>query len=500
MTAAVEADMNLRELFPGLAPAAPSIDVVDIATHSAEVVPGGLFIACAGTRGHGLAFLGDALRHGARAVAWEPASDVRSPALPGEVCGVVVPQLRQRLGEVANRFFASPSSGLSVAGITGTNGKTTVAWLLLQALAALGRRTAYTGTLGHGIGTQLRSDALTTPGCITFHRRLREFADAGVSHVAAEVSSHALDQGRVDGVAFRSVAFTNLSRDHLDYHGDLGSYSRAKARLFLEFSPVSAVVNVGDAFGRELAGRISHGTRQLTVSAAANDAAAPPAMLRARRVADEARGQRVVIEHGGERAEFVAPLLGAFNVENLAVAAGLLLAEGFSLQESAEALAASTAPPGRMQLIAAARGPRVVVDFAHTPDALRRVLEALRGHADGRLWCVFGCGGERDAGKRPMMGAIARELADRVIVTDDNPRREDPDAIVAAVLAGAGRGPAVEVIRDRAAAIRHAIGAAAPGDVVLVAGKGHESTQIVGDEAQPFSDQAVASAALAERS
>ena len=498
MMAAAEPEMELRHLFPGLA-TVPPLDVVDVATHSGEVVPGGLFLACAGARAHGLEFIADALRRGARAVAWEPTGKVSAPSLPREVFGLAVPGLRQRLGDIANRFFASPSTSLSVAGITGTNGKTTVAWLVVQALERLGRRAAYMGTLGYGMGTEILPDPLTTPGCITVHRRLRQLVDAGARHVAAEVSSHALDQGRVDGVAFRIAAFTNLTRDHLDYHGDLESYGRAKARLFLDTGAATAVVNVGDAFGRELAARLPDGTQLVPVSASGSDAACAPALLQAWRVAGATGGQRIVLGTGSERADFVSPLLGAFNVENLAVAAGILLAEGFPLRDIAAALAACAAPPGRMQLIGAGpQAPRVIVDFAHTPDALRRVLEALRAHASARIWCVFGCGGDRDAGKRPVMGAIARELADCIVVTDDNPRFEDPDAIVAAVLEGAGSGPGVEVIRDRAAAIRHAIRSAGREDIVLIAGKGHESMQIVGSEARPFSDQAVAGAALAE--
>jgi UDP-N-acetylmuramoyl-L-alanyl-D-glutamate--2,6-diaminopimelate ligase len=299
-------------------------------------------------------------------------------------------------------------------------------------------------------------------------------------------------------VRFSAVAFTNLSRDHLDYHGDLDSYGRAKARLFLESGAATAVINVGDSFGRDLARRLPPGKRLVSVSASGSDVPAAPAMLQAWRLAGDERGQRIALAFAGERAQFVTPLLGAFNVENLAVAAGLLCAEGLPLDEAAAALQTCAPPPGRMQVLGSGQGPRVVVDFAHTPDALRRSLEALRAHCSGKLWCVFGCGGDRDAGKRPEMGAIARELADRVVVTDDNPREEDPDAIVRAILAGAGSSLGVEVIRDRAAAIRHAIRCAASGDIVLVAGKGHESVQITGSESRPFSDQAVASAALAE--
>jgi UDP-N-acetylmuramoyl-L-alanyl-D-glutamate--2,6-diaminopimelate ligase len=492
MTPAARTDMDLRHLFPGMAPAPPPLDVVDIATHSAEVVPGGLFIACAGTRAHGLRFIADALRHGARAVAWEPAAGTAAPVLPEGVWGVPVPGLGGRLGEVADRFFAHPSAEVPVIGITGTNGKTTVAWLVAQALGRLGQAAGYMGTLGYGLGAELRPDPLTTPGCVTVHRRLRELVRAGARHVAMEVSSHALDQGRVDGVAFRIVAFTNLSRDHLDYHGDMANYGRAKQRLFTR-AAASAVINVRDAFGAALASAVGGATRLVTV-AAPRAGETSSAALQARRVA----GDRVRLALGAERVEFATPLAGDFNVENLAVAAGILVAEGFGLEDAGAALSAAAAPPGRMEPVPSARGPRVIVDFAHTPDALERVLGALRPAPPGRLWCVFGCGGNRDAGKRETMGAVARRLADQVVVTDDNPRHEDPEAIVAAVLRGTGRDAAVAVIRDRAAAIRHAIHSAARCDTVLVAGKGHETGQIVGDDVRPFSDRAVASAALAE--
>ncbi len=495
MMAAAETDMELSQLFPGLVPAPPSLDVPDIATHSAEVVPGGLFLACAGSRDHGLRFLGDALDHGAGAVAWEPQPALPPPGLPAGVVGLPVPGLRRELGGIANRFFARPSAGISVTGITGTNGKTTVAWLLAQALGHLGQRAGYMGTLGYGSVIALRPEPLTTPGCVTVHRHLRELADAGLDDVAMEVSSHALDQGRVDGVAFRITAFTNLSRDHLDYHGDLASYGRAKQRLFLESGAATAVINLGDAFGRELAGRLPAGMRLVGVAATPGQGAA----VEISPLAGGRPGRRLRLEVEGSGVEFDSLLLGTFNLENLALAAGILHAQGFAPAAIATALATCQAPPGRMQVLSSGAGPRVVVDFAHTPDALRRVLEALREEAPARLWCVFGCGGDRDAGKRPLMGAVARELADRLVVTDDNPRSEDPDAIVAAILEGAGSGPQVEVIRDRAAAIRHAVGMAARDDVVLIAGKGHEAVQIVGHEARAFSDQAVAGAALAGR-
>lgn len=492
----VSADMDLQAIFPQLEPPAPPMDVIDITTHSDDVVAGGLFMACAGRSGHGLRFLGRALDRGARAVAWEPRGTLEPPQLPDGVCGLQVPFLGDQLGQIANRFFGSPSAEVSVTGITGTNGKTTVAWLLAQAFGRLGRPAGYIGTLGWGLDARMHDAGLTTPDCITLHRRLRELADGGATDVALEVSSHALDQRRTAGIAFRTVAFTNLSRDHLDYHADMADYGRAKERLFLDGGATTAVINVDDEFGRALAAKLPASMRLIAVSAGAGGS--PTAAVRASTLACAGPGMRIALHSAGEQTEFTTALAGGFNVENLVITAGILLAAGFGLDRIGGALALCSAPPGRMEVIAAERGPRVVVDFAHTPDALARVLSALRAPAPARLWCVFGCGGERDAGKRETMGRVARRLADHVIVTDDNPRHEDPEAIIAAVLRGTGRGAAVQVIRDRAAAIGHAIAAARSGDVVLIAGKGHEAVQIVGNEQRVFSDQVVARAALAD--
>lgn len=494
----VAADMDLRAIFPQLEPPAPPVDVIDIATHSDDVVAGGLFMACAGRGGHGLRFLGRALERGARAVAWEPRDVLDPPRLPDGVCGLQVPLLGDRLGEIANRFFGDPSAEVSVTGITGTNGKTTVAWLLTQALDRLGRAAGYIGTLGWGSGDRVRDTGLTTPDCVTLHRRLRELAAGGATDVAVEVSSHALDQKRTAGVTFRTVAFTNLSRDHLDYHADMASYGRAKERLFLDSGAATAVINLDDEFGRALAAQLPAATRLVAVSA--GGAGAGAATVRAGILPGGGAGMRIALYSAGEQTGFTTALAGGFNVENLAITAGILLSAGFGLERIGAVLAGCSAPPGRMEVITAERGPRVVVDFAHTPDALARVLSALRAPAPSRLWCVFGCGGERDSGKREAMGRVARSLADCIIVTDDNPRHEDPEAIVAAVLRGTGTGSTVRVMRDRAAAIGHAIAAARSGDVVLIAGKGHEAVQIVGDEQRTFSDQAVARAALAGRS
>jgi UDP-N-acetylmuramoyl-L-alanyl-D-glutamate--2,6-diaminopimelate ligase len=493
MIPATDRDMDLHALFKGLGTEAPALDVVDITLDSRTAVRDGLFIACRGTRQHGLDFVGDALRAGVGAVAWEPTGALRPPELPAGVVNLAVPALRDRLGEVANRFFARPSEALQVTGITGTNGKTTTAWLVTQAIGHLGGSAGYLGTLGQGLAGKLRPAALTTPDCISFHRQLRELADAGAGYAVAEVSSHALDQDRVAGVCFATVAFTNLTRDHLDYHPDLAAYGAAKARLFA-LGAGTAVINLDDAFGRVLAGRLPARTRLIGVTR--REAAG--ATLHGTLAGTTPEGLVLELRSGAQTARLASSLWGSFNAENLLVAAGILIANGQSLEASAAALARAVAPPGRLERVPAAPGrPAVLVDFAHTPDALGKALAAVREHCAGEVWCVFGCGGDRDRGKRAPMGTVAVAGADRVIVTDDNSRSEDPQQIIADILSGITSLDRLQVVPDRADAIARAIRSAGPADAVLIAGKGHETVQITGQGQRPFSDVAVAKAALA---
>jgi len=502
MTPDTDCHMDLQALFKGLGTEAPALDVVDLTLDSRTAVRDGLFIACRGTRQHGLDFVGDALRAGVGAVAWEPVGSLRPPELPSGVVNIAVPALRDRLGEVANRFFARPSEALRVIGITGTNGKTTTAWLVAQAIGELGGGVGYLGTLGHGrIGHggpgPLHPAALTTPDCISFHRQLREFADAGAGYAVAEVSSHALDQERVAGVRFATVAFTNLTRDHLDYHPNLAAYGAAKARLFA-LGADTAVINLDDAYGRELAGRLPARTRLVGVTLGTTPGDAAGAALHGTLAGVVPDGLVLELRSGTQSARLVSGLWGSFNAENLLVAAGILIANGWPLAESAAALGRVAAPPGRMERVPAASGqPAVLVDFAHTPDALRKALAAVREHCTGKVWCVFGCGGDRDRGKRATMGEVAIKGADRVIVTDDNPRSEDPQQIIADILSGTSSLEHLQVVPDRGDAIARAIRSAGPGDAVLIAGKGHETVQISGQTRRPFSDVAVATAALA---
>ncbi|NLG76179.1 MAG: UDP-N-acetylmuramoyl-L-alanyl-D-glutamate--2,6-diaminopimelate ligase [Xanthomonadaceae bacterium] len=494
---------NLATLLQGIAPErAPSAHVSDLTLDSRQVEAGGAFVALTGLRTHGLAFLEQALSRGAAAVLWEPAAGVAAPRLPVGVIGVRVPDLTRQLGTIADRFFDAPSSEIRIAAVTGTNGKTTIAYMLAEALEKLGIDAAYTGTLGFGRVGAVRARSHTTPDCITVHRELAELRDDGVRSVAMEVTSHALVQQRVAGVRFDAALFTNLTRDHLDYHGTFEAYGEAKARLFEWPTLKHAIVNLDDPFGATLTQRV-RGTA-LTVygreSLATTDVSSEACYVRATHVVAEPVGLSIEIDSAWGRGRLHSRLIGAFNVDNVLAVLAALLGFDVPLRDALQTIEQGTAPPGRMEMLIAPGKPLVVVDYAHTPDALDKALRAVRAHSTGKLHCVFGCGGERDVGKRPLMGSIAETQADAVIVTDDNPRGEDGDAIVAAILDGMREPTKAHVQRDRAAAIELAIARAAPGDAVLIAGKGHENYQIVGSTRRHFSDREVALAALGRTS
>ena len=483
--------MPLSQLLAGQPALPPGFDpvIAGLSADSRDLPAGGAFVALAGERTHGL-------RHapaGAAAVLFEPPApgDLDLPAN-----AISVPGLRGRQGELASRFFGAPSKTLCVTGVTGTNGKTSTVQLLAQSLALDGAVAGSIGTLGAGLHGRIEAGERTTPDVISVHRLLARLRDEGASHVAMEVSSHALAQGRVDEVAFRVAVFTNLTRDHLDFHGSMQAYGEAKARLFAWPGLQAVVVNLDDPFGAALADRLSEGVRRIGVSARGLETAS----LQARAVTLRPEGLRFVLAEGGQALPVASPLLGRFNVDNLLAVAGVLRALDWPLAKVAAMLGRLSPVGGRMSRAGGHDGqPLVVVDYAHTPDALQQALASLREHTPGRLTCVFGCGGERDAGKRPQMAAIAEAGADVVVVTDDNPRNEDGDAIVAGILAGFVRPGQARVQRDRALAIREAIAAALPGDVVLVAGKGHEPYQDIGGVKHPFDDLQVARTALEAR-
>ncbi|MGN6281536.1 UDP-N-acetylmuramoyl-L-alanyl-D-glutamate--2,6-diaminopimelate ligase [Frateuria sp.] len=462
--------------------------ICGLSLDSRQVRPGEAFVALHGTRAHGIAFAAEAVARGAALVLAE------APAVAGFTPGVPVlwiDDLHARLGEIAARFHDHPSRALRVVGVTGTNGKTSTVQLITQALSRLGHTAASIGTLGAGLYGALDDGERTTPDAISVQRLLAQFRDQDATHVAMEVSSHALQQGRVGAVDFEVAAFTNLTRDHLDYHGTMEAYGAAKAKLFAWPGLKAAAINVDDAFGRTLADRIPSSVRALRTSVAG------PADVSATAVVTSAEGLAFELATPWGTHAIRSALLGRFNVANLLAVVACLGALGEPFARIVEAVESLAPVNGRMSRLGGdGRHPLVVVDYAHTPDALEQALAALRAHCAGRLICVFGCGGERDAGKRPQMGAIAERLADVAIVTDDNPRGEDGGAIVTQIRAGMRHPAAIE--RDRAAAIGMAIAQAGADDVVLIAGKGHETYQEGAAGKRPFDDLAVARAALAQ--
>jgi len=484
---------RLDHLLQGIAEtkAVGPIVICGLALDSRKVRRGDAFFALRGTRGHGIDFAHGAVQRGASVVLAEaPApAELEDPGVPV----LWIDGLHAFVGEIASRFFGRPSEAMRVMGVTGTNGKTSTVQLLAQALEHLGHRAATIGTLGAGLHGQLREGERTTPDAIAVQQLLAEFRRDGASHVAMEVSSHALEQGRVAATAFELAAFTNLTRDHLDYHGSMEAYGAAKARLFMWPGLKAAAINIDDAFGRELAHKLPAGVRAWRLSSAGDQ----QADIVASDIVTSAEGVAFIVSTPWGEKQIHSRLLGRFNVANLLTVIGCLAALGESFARIVGAVEALEPVNGRMNRIGGLHGlPLVVVDYAHTPDALEQALKALRAHCSARLICVFGCGGERDAGKRPQMGEIAERVADVAIVTDDNPRGEDGDAIVAQILAGMTRPQAAIVQRDREAAIRSALKMARTGDVVLIAGKGHETYQEGAGGKRAFDDMAIARIAL----
>ncbi len=461
--------LTLAALLRDLASVPTALDrvVLDITLDSREVGPGSCFIALSGTRKHGMHYIGDALARGATAILCD---DEVVPAV-SSVPVIAVRDLRNHLGLLAARCFDSPASALAVYAVTGTNGKTTVSHLLAQALTTLGAGCGYIGTLGAGRPGALSATANTTPDVISINRWLARFRDDGCTAATVEASSHALAQDRLADIPLAAAAFTNLGHDHLDYHGSLAHYAAAKRRLFACADLAAAVINVDDACGREIAAGLAAGLERWTVSSRGT------ARLRATAVATHADGSEFELVTAGASAHITSPLTGRFNVDNLLVIAALLLATDHRFVDVCATIPTLTAVPGRMQACGTtAAGARVVVDYAHSPDSLTAVLASLRELGPERLIVVFGCGGDRDRSKRPLMGHAAEHAADLVVITSDNPRTEDPAAIAGEIMAGMQTEPAA-VIDDRRAAIVWAITTAAAGDIVLIAGKGHESTQ-----------------------
>jgi UDP-N-acetylmuramoyl-L-alanyl-D-glutamate--2,6-diaminopimelate ligase len=472
------------------------VPVSRIRSDSRRVERGDVFAAYPGTRADGRAFIGDAMARGAGGILWEPQGFVWDRAW--KVPHVPVENLKARVGAIAEFVYGSPSRDLWMVGVTGTNGKTSCAHWIAAGFDANGRRSAVLGTLGNGLWGALADAPNTTLDAALLHETLRDLRSEGAQTVAMEVSSHGLDQGRVNGVAFDVALFTNLSRDHLDYHGTMAAYGAAKAKLFGRPELRVGVVNADDAFGRSLID-ISHsaGRKILTYGFGAAD-------IVGTRLTASTSGLAFAVETPWGKGEIHTRLVGAFNAANLLGVLGVLLVSGVGIEPAVAFLARAEPPPGRMQRLGGDAAPLVVIDYAHTPDALDKVLTALRSAvaSGGQLVCVFGCGGDRDRGKRPEMGRVAARLADRVIVTSDNPRSEEPGAIASDIVHGiretGNRRYAIEL--DRAEAIAQSIAEAKAGDVVLLAGKGHEPYQETSGVRRPFLDADHAARALGLRS
>lgn len=475
--------MYLNELWPELGETR-SGDIRRITTDSREVDGETLWLATRGIQHHALDFYRDGMT--AAAIVYEP--PYANPPTGAIACA----DLARQLGEIAARFYQYPARALSVIGVTGTDGKSSLVHFLAQAL----EETAMLGTIGYGRLGALEEASHTTPDVLRVQRYLRAFADAGAKHVAMEVSSHALAQGRVDAVDFDVAVFTNLSRDHLDYHADEEDYFLAKAKLFARALRV-AVINIDDAHGRRLLdeGRVHDGAQVIAVSSHGQRHARADIHVQAQEWTLDADGIRLtlVYDAGGQvRLEAVhSALLARFNVDNLLNVAAVLLAQGVEFADIPAHLAMLCGVPGRVERMALANGAAAIVDYAHTPKALESVLLGIRAHVAGKLWVVCGCGGDRDRGKRPLMAQAAVAFADHAVFTDDNPRTEDPATIIADMLAGLADTRAVVIKQPREAAIEYALDQLQAGDAVVIAGKGHEDYQIIGTEKQAFSDQAV---------
>lgn len=500
--------MTLKALLGNIKgyPPIPELAIAGLKLDSRKVEPGDVFVALAGTQNHGMRFVNQSLAKGAAAVLYDPIAGGQKLAddLGCEISKVLIAieQLDQKLGLIADHYYGTPSAKMTVIGITGTDGKTSCSFFVSQALG-IEQPCAVIGTLGWGFSDSLQPTQHTTPHAIDLQQRLDSLCRMGAQAVAMEVSSHGLVQGRTNGVRFTGALFTNIGRDHLDYHASADAYLEAKLRILdapgLEF----VVVNLDDGSSEKIINRVPENAeifgfsrkpgREVTGSRMINRIAASE-------IIHSKTGLSFLAESGNSKVFVEIPVFGHFNVDNALATMACLISLGYSLQHSAELMDHVRAVPGRLERFENRSGdPTVVVDYAHTPQALENALGSLKHHCEGNLWLVFGCGGDRDRGKRPQMGNIAENLADEVIVTDDNPRTENGDRIVDEILEGF-RQKNVRVIRNRKSAIYSAINQARADDVVLISGKGHETTQEINGVKHPFSDRQIVGEALLHRS
>jgi UDP-N-acetylmuramoyl-L-alanyl-D-glutamate--2,6-diaminopimelate ligase len=480
---------------------AADLQITGLALDSRSVQPGNVFCALAGSQSHGLKYVNQAIANGAIAVLFEPSAGVNQEAGVGSIPYYAVDALGEKISAIASHYFFAGRAAPSVIGVTGTNGKTSTVQLLAQLLAVLESRCGTIGTLGVGFPFELVEGERTTPDAIQVQKTLAELQQLGAEHIAMEVSSHALDQHRVAAIKFRVAMFTNLTRDHLDYHADMESYFKAKASLFAMHGLPVAIINTDDRYGARLYQELQQSNPQLRLLSVGTH---QDAMLSASQIELSKAGIAFHLHLGQAQLRFHAPLVGRFNVLNLLGVIAAAIELGYPIDAIAVACAKLKPVDGRMNLLGGDAQPLVVVDYAHTPDALEQALHNVREHTHGKLICVFGCGGDRDTGKRATMGEIAARLADVVWITSDNPRSEQPSDIVQQIYSGVDqsakpRATQIHVEIDRGKAIAQAIQTAANDDVILIAGKGHENYQEIGAVKLPFDDRLQASLALAAR-
>ena len=469
-------------------------EVTNLTLDSRSIVGGELFVAVPGFSSDGRDFIADACKRGAIAVLAEAADDYVLPFECMERPVIPVPELQEKIGLLADRYYRHPSEQVKVVGVTGTNGKTSCCWFLSQLMGKLGIQCALMGTIGKGLPGQMASSVNTTADVLSTHRYIAELAKNGISALAMEVSSHGLDQGRVDGVTFDVALFTHISRDHLDYHNTLEEYAQAKAKLFSRCQHHHAVIGIDDAFSQLMLNSCPEGGRVLTWSLENTSAD-----VYASNVQLESQGISARIHTPWGEHELKAAMLGRFNLENMLAVIAVLGVQGYPLGKIIEAVADLETVPGRMQRFGGGDKPLVLVDYAHTPDAISSVLSSLREHGARKLGCIYGCGGDRDRGKRPEMTRAAVAGADYVVLTSDNPRTESPDAIIADALEGISveEQARIDVVVDRGEAIACAVSAANAGDILVVAGKGHEDYQEVNGVRHHFDDREQVQRALA---
>ncbi len=482
-------DRNLRELLAPWVPLAPEQRLREMTLDSRTAASGDLFVAVAGHKTDGRGYIPQAIAQGVAAVVAEAdgvAEDGELRVLHG-VPVVYLSRLNQRLSALADRFYQQPSLKLRLAAVTGTNGKTTTTHLLAQWTQLLGEVSAVMGTVGNGLFGQIVPVENTTGSAIDIQQTLYQLQRQGATFAAMEVSSHGLVQHRVASLHFAAAVFTNLSRDHLDYHGDMEHYEAAKWRLFADYPVGSRIINADDPVGRRWLARLPEAVAVAVTGHLPEPR--PARWLQVKQADYHNTGVGIQFDSSWGAGQIKSRLIGEFNVSNLMLALATLLALGYPLADLARTGSKLQSVCGRMEVFHGGGKPTVVVDYAHTPDALEKALSAARLHCHGKLWCVFGCGGDRDKGKRPLMGGIAEQYADRVIITDDNPRSEAPQAIINDILAGLLDAGRAMVIPGRAEAVTNAIMQASEQDVVLVAGKGHEDYQLIGQQRLDYSDR-----------